>query len=292
MLKPTVTLILMIVSSLSLAKEYDYELKGTFQLETSGKKNVIYSLRWSEKENQIEGIYTDNTFAPKFAEVSGSSSAYGRTFQVLLPQAQKSVRSITLVSSVIKETSAKEIPVGVVTRDLRGNPLTSTESASQFVLLNQKSPKSQVAQLQEDPNCQEGFGVLAGFCGVYAGILEEDRDPRNKCNLLLIDAVRLELSSEGMVILHLGEVNDLVQVPSHVIGRIPFNPQDRSIDLIGRICGELSGVNSSSMSCKRVHLAGDFTLEGDTARFAGKYRIAEEESHLFCEYSLSMNRQL
>ncbi len=147
-------------------------------------------------------------------------------------------------------------------------------------------------QAQVESICTEGMGELAGFCGIYAGLLAEEQDPRNRCNLLFADAVKLELAADSTVILHLGEVNELISTPGHVIGRLPVNPQKRTVYLISRICSPLSGFNSSSGTCKILHLTGGFSRERDRVHFAGSYTIREERTNNSCRYGLSMDRKL
>lgn len=275
------------VFSIAFGETYQYELKGAYKLESSVKEPVKFSLRWSEENGDIEGTYSDDHFG-RFAEVSGEGSSIGRTFIVTFPSEKKGVRSITLLGPVAQNAkTGTTVLLSVITRDTRGNPLTTTETKTAFNVLSNKS----VAQAQEESNCTDGFGELAGFCGIYAGLLAEESDRRNRCNLLFADAVRLELSEAGMIYLHLGEVNELINTPGHSIGRIPVNPESNSIDMLTRVCGPLSGVNSSGTSCKRMHLEGDFDVEGNGRQFEGSYTITEEGSNLTCRYSLSMNRQ-
>lgn len=287
MLKLFTFFLVLFFTHLSIAEVYQYELKGSYKLESSVKKPVKFSLRWSEENGDIVGTYSDDYFA-RFAEVSGEGSYLGRTFIVKFPEDKRGVRSITILSAVSKDAkTGTSMPVSVITRDTRGNPLMTVESKTAFTVLS----KPTVAQLQEETSCSEGFGALSGYCGIYAGLLAEDRDSRNRCNLLFADAVRLELSDSGMIYLHLGEVNELINTPGHSIGRIPVNPENRSIDLMTRVCGPLSGVNSSSESCKRIHLTGDFSMEGNDRQFEGSYTISEEGTNMSCLYTLSMNRQ-
>lgn len=287
MLKLFTFFFIFVFSHLGFAEIYQYELKGSYKLESSIKKPVKFTLRWSEDKGDIIGSYSDDYFA-RFAEVSGEGSYLGRTFIVKFPEEKRGVRSITLLSATTEAPkTGTTVPVSVITRDVRGNPLSTVETKTAFNVLSNQT----VAQLQEETACTEGFGVLSGYCGIYAGLLAEDRDRRNRCNLLFADAVRLELADSGMVYLHLGEVNELINTPGHSIGRIPVSPEDRSIDLMTRVCGPLSGVNSSSESCKRIHLNGDFSMEGNDRKFEGTYTITEEGTNMSCLYTLSMNRQ-
>lgn len=278
---------LFLFPSIVIAETYQYELKGSYKLESSRQKPVTYSLKWNEENGRITGLYGDDHFVQS-VKVTGEGSDVGRTFLVRFPEDKNGVRSITILSSLAKEKStATSLPVSFITRDRTGNPLTTVKSEANFATTSFRT----VAQLQEENECSQGFGVLAGYCGIYAGLLAEEQDRRNRCNLLFSDAVRLELSNEGMVILHLGEINDLITTPGHSIGRIPVNPQKNAVDLMSRVCGPLSGVNSSSTSCKVIHLRGDFSMIRGIRHFKGIYNISEEGTNNTCRYSLSMDRQ-
>lgn len=276
------------LTSLARSQSYENELKGTYKLQTTKKTAVNYSLKWSETNGVIEGIYSDNHFT-KLAQVSGEGGTLGLTFIVKFPVSLQGVQSITLLGPHAKEKKKSfSIPVSIITRDESGKPLATVKTNSQFFV---KSTVPVVAQLQEDSECQRGFGVLAGYCGIYNGIISEKEDRRNKCNLLFAEAVRLELSNDSTVILHLGEVNEFINTPGHSIGKIPTDPQKNNIDIMSRVCAPLSGVNSTSGSCKVLHLTGTFSLVRDFRHFEGKYEIKEEGSNVSCSYTLSMDKQ-
>jgi hypothetical protein len=269
----------------AMGETFQYELKGDFK-KSGQEKRVTYSLRWSEENGHITGIYSDDYFSRR-SEVRGEGGDLGRTFIVAFPQKKDGVRSLTILSSLVKKTdTATSVPISIVSRDEKGNPLTTLKTSANFSTTSYRT----VAELQEENRCTEGFGVLAGFCGSYAGMLTEERDRRNRCNLLFADAVRLELTEEGMLILHLGELSEIAETPIHTIGRIPFNPQKNSIDVMTRFCGPLSGLNMSGESCKVLHLSGDFSRNKDNLHFSGNYQITEEGSNNVCLYGLSMDK--
>jgi hypothetical protein len=265
---------------------FQYELKGNFK--QSGKeKTVSYTLRWSEDNDKISGLYSDDYFTRR-SEVKGQGSDLGRTFIVEFPQTRDGVRSLIILSSLLKKVdTGTSVPVSIVSRDEKGNPLTNLKTSANFITTSVRT----MAQLQEENRCTDGFGVLAGFCGVYAGILTERRDRRNWCNLLFADAVRLELTEEGMILLHLGERSSIAEAPIHTIGRIPFNPEKNSVDVMGRVCMPLYGLNTTSgSSCKVLHLRGDFSRNKDNLHFSGTYQISEEGTNNVCVYGLSMDK--
>lgn len=288
MLQAIKLFIFFLISLSVTAANYPLELKGKYQLESSVKKKPVeYSLQWSEKNKMIEGIYKDNQLVEE-AKVRGEVTDDGRTFFVDFPFSRKGINSLVLLSPVVNSPKAgTAVNVSIITRDTIGAPLTTVKTTSQFNLRTQNL----VAQKQEE-NCGESFGTLAGYCGIYSGILSEEMDRRNKCNLLFADAARFELRPDSTVILHLGEPNDLVQEVSHSIGRIPVNPQKDSIDILGRVCSGLVGFNSSSDTCKILHLSGRFSTVGDNRRFTGTYEITEEGKNISCRYGISMEKQV
>jgi hypothetical protein len=245
---------------------------------------IEYQVKFSEENGYVQGIYSDNFFTQK-ALVSGISSDRGHTLLINLSTSKRSIKSLTLLAPILKANKSwSKVTVTVIPRDDFGQFIQTINSPSIY----KSSPYQSKVQLEEERVCTEGFGELAGFCGIYSGMLTEEQDRRNRCNLLFADAVRLELNMDSTVMLHLGEVNELMTTPYHLIGRIPVNPQKNSIDLMSRICGPLSGVNSSSSSCKIVHLKGIFTKEVQTKHFSGTYTISEEGTNNNCLYRLSM----
>ncbi len=268
------------------AQTYQYQLKGSFNLGPAKQRAVNYVLRWSEENGTISGAYSDNVFSSQ-AKVTGEESVSGRIFEVKFPEKKNGVKSLIILTSLARHPSAVTLfPVGVVARDEIGNPLSTFKTTSEFMTTSFRS----LAQQQEENSCFDGFGVLAGYCGVYAGLLTEEQDRRNRCNLLFSDAIRLELTSEAMVVLHLGEVNEFFSSPAHAIGRLPVNPPKSSIDLMSRSCAPLSGVNSSGPSCKILHLMGSFSLVKGGRHFKGEYTIQEEGTNNICRYGLSMDK--
>jgi hypothetical protein len=268
------------------AESSQYQLKGKYRPDFSKQKIVDFILRWSEENGNISGSYQDNYFTQP-GKVTGNERASGRIFEVLFPEKKNEIKSLIILTSVARHpATAMVVPLGIVTRDQNGNLLSMTKSTAEMVITSFRS----LAQLQEEGPCLDGFGALGGYCGVYAGVLAEEQDRRNRCNLLFSDAIRLELTQEGMLILHLGEVNDFITSASHTIGRLPVNPQKSSIDLMSRICAPLTGVNSSSSSCKILHLKGIFSQIKDLRHFRGEYTIHEEGTNNLCRYSLSMDK--
>lgn len=286
MLKLGMSFLFIFVCVTAIAQSYQYDMKGSFKLSPGDRKSINYSLKWSEENGAIKGTYGDNFFVNS-AQVSGDARAAGRTFIVNFSGDQKGVRSLLILSENSRESKKPtSIAASVITRDASGNPLSTIKTTSRINLVSNEI----LAEKQEEDNCQREFGVLAGFCGMYVGTITEERDRRNKCNLLFADAVRLELTNDASVLLHLGEVNQLVNTPGHSLGRLPVDPQTNIVDMLSRVCRPLTGVNSASGSCKRLHLNGEFSRVGDRKRFKGSYTITEEGTNNTCLYTLSMDR--
>jgi hypothetical protein len=263
-----------------------YQLRGGFKLETSGQKTVAFVLQWSEKDGAIEGTYSDNHFTNN-ATVTGGADDFGRNFVVRFPANIQGVRTINILSATKgADKTAIDIPVTVVTRDLSGSPLTSVRANAQFTNVT-----GLVAQAQEDEPCgPQKFGALAGYCGIYVGLVTKEADANNRCDLLAKN-VRLELTSDEDLILHVDEVTAITVTPAHLIGRLPSSIESTSIDVLNRSCRPLPGTTFPGDNCKRLNLRGDFTREEETRSFTGIYHIIDEVTNQSCRYRLSMNQE-
>lgn len=282
MIKVGIIFLLILAGIDAFAQAYQNEMKGVFKIDPKDNTDIQYTLKWNEENGSIRGLYSDNYFSVA-APVDGLVSN-GRTFFINFRKDQKGVHSLLMMTtSEMLKKDAAPLAINVIARDASGNPLKTLKHIANASLA------SSAVQSQEEQNCRENFGALSGFCGVYVGTISEDRDKRNKCNLLFADAVRLEVREDATVLLHLGDVNPIVNTEGHTIGRLPVNPEKRVIDLMSRTCGQLTGVNSSTDNCKRLHLNGEFSLQGERKHFQGSYTISEENTNNICLYSLSMD---
>lgn len=275
--------VVLIFSFSAFARSEQYQIKGSYQLNSSINKPVKFTLSWAEEDGQIKGTYSDNYFSRR-AEVIGEDGKEGRTFKVVLPEIKRGVRSITILTSdagVKKDITT--IPVSIITRDAKGNPLTNAEVQGNL------SQTRMVAQKQEE-ECREGFGALAGYCGIYEGLIAENVDRQNKCNLLFADAVRLELDPAANLTLYMGQIEQIFTTPGHLIGRIPSNPSSNRIDVMSRSCRNLPGIESRNDFCKRLNLVGQFTMIGQRKHFTGTYTVFDEGTKNTCSYTLSMDQ--
>ncbi len=278
------SIIITLVFSFPLWGQEQFKLEGRFKLGSS--RIVKYTMTWKEQEKTLEGTYQDDYFGEE-GKVSGRIDEFGRNFMISFPTETKGVKSINLLSSRAgSRSTGTTIPVSLVIRDSRGNPIELAKSSSQLVSINPV-----IAQKQEEAAlCREGFGALQGYCGEYQGTITEKVDRDDQCNLLFAEAVRLELDFSGELNLYLGLRTGVVTIPYHQIGRIPSNPESLSIDVLSRNCAPLSGTSFSNDNCKRLHLIGRFSLRENTRHFTGVYSITDELTNNVCRYSLSMDR--
>lgn len=265
-----------------LAQDQQYVLKGSLD------KNIQFTMVWNEYEGRVSGTYEDN-FYTKQIPMRGVAGDLGRIFLVTLPQENKGVRTISFLGTDLKGTKGSAmVPVSVVLRDDKGKPVKTTSIEGNLTAMTQ----TVLAQKQETANCQEGFGDMAGFCGVFAGMLTEEVDTQNKCNLLAYNNARLILNDQGEMSLSLGEVNNVVTPPIHRLGRLPVDPQNTNVDLLTRTCRPLPGTTFNGDNCKRLNLIGYFTITNRGKRFAGSYILIDEKTNQTCRYTLSMDQEI
>jgi hypothetical protein len=278
-------LFLTIYSGLVWSQSSDLKLEGSYKLASSVQKPISFTLTWKEDaEGRVKGTYRDD-FYSKSALVSGFTTQAGRNLTVLFPSPIKGVKTISLLSSKgdIKDISTT-IPLSIITRDAHGTPLTTVSTRAQF------SSGNHLAQKQE-ANCTEGMGNLEGFCGIYSGMVSEDKDAKNKCDLIGSDTLNLQLTDDGSVAFLFGPQSEIILQPRHEIGRIPANPDSNSIDVLSRHCQRLERIMFPSDNCKRVHLSGSFIIERNRKHFKGSYTITDEKWNQSCKYGLSMDMQ-
>jgi len=268
------------------AQNDQYELKGSLGINVSTKNNIEFSIKWSEKEGIVTGSYTDN-FYTNSAAVKGVSGDLGRIFIVTLPEEAKGVRTISFLGPDLKGMKGSAlIPISVILRDETGKPVSASTIEANLIGKTEKM----VAQKQEEASCQEGFGELAGYCGVYTGMFSEEVDSNKKCNLLAFSATRLVLDENGELGLILGETSAIISNPVHRIGRILTNPGSERIDVLSRECRTLPGTTFSGDDCKRINLSGTFSKIRNIKHFSGDYLIINEKTNERCRYNLSMDQ--
>ncbi len=271
-----------------MAQENKYQLKGSLGTNYAEKKKIEFVLQWDEKDGKAIGTYSDNFYTNK-AIAKGVTGPLGRIFVVTFPQEIKGVRTITFLGSDLKgQTGAALIPVSVVLRDDVGKPVTTISVEAN--LIGASEPK--MAQRQQEQKCTAGFGALTGYCGVYAGMVTEELDVKNRCNLLALNNTHLILDENSEVGLSFGEINSIVNTPVHRVGRTFIDPKTTKIDLISRSCRPLTGTTFPGDDCKRLNLLGSFSVVRNSKHFSGTYSIIDEKTNESCRYHLSMDQPI
>ncbi len=281
------TFFLLGLSLLSLqAFAAPYQLKGSYFFRGGEKNPVNFNLRWVEKNGRVTGFYSDNRFTERSA-VTGMASDHGRNFDIVLPQADGGVKSFSLLtSSAGSSETGKNVPLQLVSRDEKGNPLTTAKFEAQFTEITPR----ETAQAQEAQPCSEGFGELAGYCGQYGGMISEEFDSNKMCDFVTIKDVHLEMDNEANIIFHTVGPGDRRATEDHLIGRIPSGSSSRSVDIMSRHCRPLPGTNFPGDDCKRINLIGTFASRNGNPHFTGTYSIIDEKSDRSCRYSMTMDR--
>ncbi len=281
--------ILIGISLSAMAIASPFQLKGSYFFRGGEKTPVKFNLSWVEKEGRVTGFYSDNRFTDRTV-VNGFASDNGRTFEIILPQVDGGVKSFSmLTSSAGASETGKEIPLQIVTRDLKGNPLSTAKFNAQFVEITSGDQNSQ-AQTQEAKPCSDGFGEMSGYCGRYGGMLTEEFDSGRVCDFLTQKNIRLEVDNDANVIFHTEQPQDRHATQDHLIGRIPSDASSRTVDLMSRHCRPLPGTNFPGDDCKRINLIGTFTNRNGNLHFNGTYSIIDEKNDRSCRYSMTMDR--
>jgi hypothetical protein len=275
------TLVSLFLSLHLFAQEQQYQLKGSIGTHDP------FTLKWTEKDGKAMGTFSDNLYADS-AVARGISGDLGRIFVVTFPEEINGVRTITFLGSDLKgDKGSALIPLTVVLRDDTGKPISSTIIEANLTGMNE----IQLAQRQEE-KCRDGFGALSGYCGIYSGMLVEELDPENKCNLLSFNNSRFVLDENAEIGLSLGQMSAIINPPIHRIGRVFTDIDSTSVDLLSRTCKPLPGISFNGDDCKRLHLFGVFSSTPKVKHFLGKYSITDEKTNESCRYSLSMDQEL
>ncbi len=281
-------LVLLFFSFKANAQEAQYELKGTLAKITKTDKKVDFTLKWSEIDGKAIGIYSDNAYT-KSAPAKGISGGLGRIFVVTFPEEIRGVRTITLLGSDLKGGEGSLlVPISIVLRDDTGKPVRTAVIEANLT----GKTDTRLAQKQEESRCQEGFGALAGYCGMYKGMVTEEVDTSNKCSLNTFTNIRLVLDENFEIGLALEELSAIVNPPIHRIGRNFTDPDSTRIDISSRSCRPLPGTSFKIDSCKRLNLAGQFSLARGVKHFKGNYSIVDEKTNEICRYHLSMDQTM
>lgn len=276
--------LLFLISSTAYAQDFEYQMNGSFSLNTSdiNPPTVNFSLSWNEASGQIEGIYSDNYFIGS-TEVTGSTLLQGKSFLVNFPIVTNGVRSIAIMAV---GAGPGNVPLTITLRDTFGNP-ASYHNVDAVIT----SPTPATA---EDPveNCSVGFGDLTGYCGIYGGSINEVSDIYSRCRTIASTFTRLELASTLDLNLYLGYRDTLVGLPSHPLGSLPLSPVSSAISVTHRNCGPLPGTTFPPDNCQVLTLSGTFDEIVDTKQFSGTYVITDEVNNQSCTFNLTLEREV
>ena len=186
---------MLVWSSHLFAQEQSFELKGNFGKNVSANKAIEFTLSWTEKEGIARGFYKDNFYGSSDL-VKGISSDLGRIFLVTFPKETQGARSLMIVGPELKDQkSPKKVSISFIARDATGNPIRTMPLTASLA-----PSKTITAQAQETQPCREGFGELAGVCGLYGGVTNEESDDKRRCNLMAENSLRLGVSENGSVV--------------------------------------------------------------------------------------------
>lgn len=296
------TALLFFFAVVSRAQDRSNQLNGTFVLGPAAKLQVEFTLIWTEENGKIFGNYRDNNFA-RFAKVYGTSESTGRLFKIVLPEVVKGAKTITMMTSNVKPKDANlQVSAVIVFRDVNGNPIAIRETHAVFTAIGAVPAKrtvaeSKVVQREEarkevrPKKCMARMGDLSGHCGTYRGLISEEADASNSCNLLLADQIALGLDSERNIRLYLSSPDPILNPPTHLLRQLPPAPEKR-IDVTVRSCGILPAVafSGNPQSCKLLNLSGTFSTFRTRKSFIGFYTIYDERSRRFCRYRLSLEK--
>lgn len=275
---------LMLLFSSTLLAQNNFELKGSFPA-PGFNRPAEFTINFTEENGKLNGEYKDNVYSKK-NKIIGAVGDNSRIFRIPFENDPKGVGSITIITSQEKTDT---LPMSVVVQNAKGTPLSTSYGDARLTL---KAPPAPVrtAQSQQEPGCQEGFGLLAGFCGAYEGMVTEEDDDKNRCSLNENMNPRLIMNENAEVFLTFGPASETVEMPSHQIGRAPNNSTTSSIDVMSRECRPLTGTRFPGDNCKRINIRGDFSEGENTDYFTGDYFITDENTNERCQYRFAFNK--
>lgn len=260
--------------------DYSFRSQGSFTITSQSfiPTTVNYVMEWNEIGNRIAGVYSDNFFSPS-APVNGSSSMAGRSFVVTLPNADRGVQSISMVTSQIGLYNG-DITMTVTTRNAASVPV---DVANVEANMTSRVLSTAAGAGAGTSTCIVDFGVLSGFCGSYAGTIVETVDTNGRCDLLGGGVTNLVLLDDRSLRLNFaGKVHDL--------GNIPPSLMLPNINLNKRNCGPLVNTTFFQNNCQIMNLTGSFMDMGETKGFQGTYTITDEVNGNTCAYNFNLLR--
>jgi hypothetical protein len=271
----------------------EFQLNGKFIVKGTRDTPIEFVLTWSEDEGRVvNGRYSDDFFT-QGAIVTGSANHLGRNFLVRFPANIQGVRTISIIAPQKQPDDSTIIPVTIVSKDGIGTPLSTSNVSAEITMPQRTEQPVAPVQAEEEAveECIVGFGVLAGFCGIYRGALAEEIDPMKQCNLQDNDDIRLELDlARNLKIYFRDEDSEKPHFSFH-IGKVPHNPENRSIEVRRQLCGAVPDTRFPEYSCKTLNLSGTFSAGVTELNFIGTLSVFDETTLNMCKYSIYMGRK-
>ena len=292
------TVILFLLFSLSaFAQQFDFTLDGSFTTKAapgaSTPTTVNYSISWNETSTSIQGIYKDNYFSNGTPQnVSGTIGPDGRSFSVIYPSPVYGVRQLILKSGSGGLVTGT-ISVRIRTLSSVGGEIDNQTGFALVAAAPQATTATGTgtARGPESAQCTVGFGAITRMCGLYRGTINESIDNANQCNLAGTN-IRLELGVDSVFRFYPDYVPGLTTNPVHSIGAFLPSPTVPSIMVSRRDCGFLPGTAFPTTDCKTLTLTGTFSTLGPNIQFNGNYSISNDGTGSFCNYSMTLNREV
>ena len=263
---------------------YQYQLDGTYSATLPGNlntRNVRFTMLWNERNSVVSGTYQDDLFTIG-SPVSGTAGITGRVFNVKLPRIIQNVANLSFTTSVSSITGGNLSTMVFMKDQAMATVFQSNTSAIVSIRADYVEP--------ENSPCDVGFGVLTGYCGLYAGSLTEVSDAANICSLPDY-GFRMELGTDANTSLYFYYSDTVPGTPVHKLGAFAQAPLTSSVSVSTRHCGALVGTSYGAGTCQVLTLSGNYTEVGDGRNFQGKYEIKEESSGSSCVYDLNVNRE-
>jgi hypothetical protein len=276
------------------AQSFQYRLEGSFTTvatpDPSSPTIVNYSINWNETSDDVQGVYQDNYFTKNIPRtLTGSVTPSGREMNVILPETVNDVRQLSFAMAVTARATGS-VSMNITTRNNIGSTI---DQPSTFALLTALPNAFTGTRPQDAGACIVGFGALSGMCGVYNGTFNEARDSNERCNLLANGNPRLEMgtnTSFSFILNYIPGVTTGRQ--AHTIGTFLPSPQNNSINIAGRNCGDLPGTSFVQGSCKTLNLNGLFTPDNaGNYQFTGTYTISDDGNGDTCAYTMNLRRE-
>ncbi len=279
-------LLVLLFSNAWAQEEYAFTLQGNFPVSSQSfiPINVTYTISWNETGNRIDGIYTDDYFGTE-VPVSGTTTSYGRSLEAVLPNPVQGVKTLNFIVTQVGQYNG-QVNLTITLKNENGGPVNQVPD---LAVMNSRI----LASTPDNESCSLGFGVLAGFCGQYAGTIKETSDANNRCNLLVPGVTKLVMNEDKTVRIYFNtQEGRLTGRPFHYLGLLPLGLSDPNVVMTQEACSPLPNTQFTTRNCKVLNLTGAFQESGETPSFTGTYTITERQTGLRCIYNLSLLRDI